>query len=297
MVRATFSLAAAQLSALLGKRFVQRKVNEYKMLLDTQDRGISRSLILFGTREVDHKIILEKVLKPGMRIFDIGANIGYYVLMEKLVIGASGEIIVIEPSPTNISLLKRNLELNGYEGMEVIQGAVSDKEGEFDFFLSKQSNLNTFHEFGSAASTLSGEVVKVRTYTMDELVDKFGAPDLIRMDVEGHEVEIVRGMLDGIRAGKYQPAICFEPHLSCYNEEHDFAPVLKELFDLGYQARYLSSNEKKGSDRISGLGYSSISEVKSDGVVREIFENIDSDDLIKILTDIGGGRTVYLTPS
>ena len=44
--------------------------------------GISRSLILFGTREVDHKIILERVLEPDMTVFDIGANIGYHVLME-----------------------------------------------------------------------------------------------------------------------------------------------------------------------------------------------------------------------
>ena len=65
---------------ILKKDKIIKKVNEYKMTLMTKDNGISRSLILFGTRELDKKFILESIFKDNMNIFDIGANIGYYTV-------------------------------------------------------------------------------------------------------------------------------------------------------------------------------------------------------------------------
>jgi len=92
--------------------FIKRKIFNYKMYLNPRDKGISRTLLLFGERELDHKIILEKVLKKNMKIFDIGANIGFYVLMESKLIGDNGKIVAVEPVPENLELLKKNLELN-----------------------------------------------------------------------------------------------------------------------------------------------------------------------------------------
>ena len=94
---------------LLGKKFVVRNIHDYKMYLDASDMGLCRSLILFGTREVDHKILLEKIVKPGMTILDIGANIGYYALMELGLIGSNGKLIAVEPSPRNIDIFQKNL--------------------------------------------------------------------------------------------------------------------------------------------------------------------------------------------
>ena len=82
------------------------------MYLDPKDRGISRTLLLFGERELDHKLILERIVKKNMKIFDIGANIGYYVLMESNLIGEKGKILAIEPVDKNIKLLRKNLKLN-----------------------------------------------------------------------------------------------------------------------------------------------------------------------------------------
>lgn len=99
LVSAGLNLVRASLhKKVLGKTHLEKVIHDYRMLLDLNDRGISRGLILFGTREVDHKILLEKILMPGMRVFDIGANIGYYALMELGLIGKEGEIICIEPS-------------------------------------------------------------------------------------------------------------------------------------------------------------------------------------------------------
>ena len=281
---------------VLGHRFVERRVHDYRLLLDLDDRGISRSLLLFGTREVDHKIILERVVEPGMTVFDIGANIGYYVLMELGLIGGAGCLVAVEPSPANVELLKRNLALNNYREIAVIESAVSDQPGSKLFHLSHESNLNTFHDVGSGVNHLSGEQITVRTVTVPDLAAEFGPPDLIRMDVEGHEVEVIGGMLDAIRDGAMAPMILFETHLSRYSDDHDMAAVVAALFALGYTTRYLASSYQRGTTIIEARGYHGSDPIPTDGVERVIFENIADNDAIDFICRTGGARTVLLAP-
>ena len=167
------------------------------------------------------------------------------------------------------------------------------------FFIANQSNLHTFHEFGSAKPFLTGKSINVEVKTVVNLSKKHGKPDFIRMDVEGHEVEIIRSLLDEIKKGGVKPIICFEPHISSYNSKHDFKPILESLFKLGYITKYLSSNSISGTKRIMSLNknYKSKITVKSDGEIRSIFENINNKDTINILTRIGGARTVLLKPN
>ena len=82
----------------IGKQFILKNIYNFSMYLDNFDMGISRTLILYGERELEHKLMLEKVLKPGMTVLDIGANIGYYALIELKLIGKKGNLIAVEPS-------------------------------------------------------------------------------------------------------------------------------------------------------------------------------------------------------
>lgn len=279
---------------IFRRRFIERRIHDYRMLLDLEDKGISRSLILFGTREVDHKIILEKILKPGMSVLDIGANLGYYVLMEMGLIGSSGRMVAIEPSPSNVELLKKNLALNGHRDIPVIAGAVSDTSGEREFFLAHQTNLNTFHTSGSGGKHLSGKTVNVRTYTVPELAKSYFNPDLIRMDVEGHEIEVFNGMLPAVARGEMAPMVIFETHLSRYGKDHDMETPLRRLFACSYHARYIASSSERGSALIDARGYKGIERVRTDDVERVIYENIKNDDAADFICRTGGARTVLL---
>jgi len=263
------------------------------MFLDVQDKGLSRTLLLFGKRELDHRYILQLVLKPGMTILDIGANIGYYVLIESGLIG-DGKIIAVEPVPSNVELLKKNLELNGVGNVVVVPGAVSDRRGVQDFYLSDMSNLGTFHATGSGLKYLSGEMMPVETWTVSEIAAEYGIPDLIRMDVEGHEVAILNGMLDDIRAGKIAPLVLFETHLTRYSEENDMASTLKSLFELGYHVPYLASSTESRTHIIRERGYQETVSIATDGMVRGIFESIRAEDAIGFICRTGGVRTVLL---
>ena len=185
---------------ILIKKLVIKKVNEYKMYLLTSDNGISRSLILFGRREEDKKYILNKILNENMNVCDIGANIGYYTIffLKKI---KKGKVLAIEPSSENLKLCKKNIELNNLNKNNVnfVTAGVSDVNQKKKFFMSKQSNLHTFNIEGSAKRYLSGELRFIETFTVHNLSKRFFIPNLIRMDVEGHECQIISGMLKYIK--------------------------------------------------------------------------------------------------
>lgn len=279
----------------LGRRFVERKIYDYRMLLDLEDRGISRTLLLFRERELEHKLMLEKVLRPGMTVLDIGANIGYYALMELSMIGPNGVLVAVEPSPSNVVLLKRNLALNGYEGVECHQLAISDRVAKRGFFISEMSNLNTFHDTGTGSLHLSGDTIDVSTTTVPILMAG-RKPDLIRMDVEGHEVEVLSGLVPSVEKGEMAPMVIFETHLSRYSHDHDIEAPLQKLFSLGYRAGLVGSSSERGTSLIEANGYRGIAEIRTDDVKRTIFENVSASDVIDFVSRRGGIRTLLLMP-
>ena len=282
---------------IFKKEYIKCNVNNYKMELFTNDNGISRSLILFGTREIDKQYILKKVLKKGMPVFDVGCNIGYYSIFIKKI--TDGNLLAIEPSVENLNLCKKNLMINNLDKNNnfLLNGAVSDKENTKKLYIANQTNLHTLNPEGSAKKFLSGEVRKVKTYSVYALSKMYFSPDLIRMDVEGHECEIISGMLAHIKSKSFRPHICFEPHITSYSKNNDFSRILTKLFKLGYYTNLISSNSESGTQRIKELtSRNLLINLNSDGEKRGVFEKINEEDTIKILTKIGGARTVLLSP-
>ena len=142
---ATYYHLISLVMRMFKKKYLIKKIYNYKMYLDLNDKGISRTLLLFGKRELEHKKMLEQIIRPNITILDIGANIGYYSLMILKLIGPNGKLIAVEPSPSNIEILKKNLNLNNYNDIEVHNAAISDENSIKKFFLSEMSNLNTLN--------------------------------------------------------------------------------------------------------------------------------------------------------
>ena len=295
LARALYYAALTAIARTIGIKTIKKNVFNYKLNLNTSDEGISRTLFLFGQREMDHYKMLHEILKPGLKILDIGANIGYYAIMESLVVGPTGKITAIEPMLPNINLLKRNVELNNATNIEVIHGAVSSSTGTAKMFLSSRSNLHTFHRDGSAFDYLDATPIDVPTMTLRDAGERSGSrPDLIRMDVEGHEVEILRQLADLVREEMMTPLVIFETHLTRYNQHNDFVPILKSLFDLGYMVKTAASSNKIGSSRLRKLGYEGSQPFYSDFGERSIFRSIDNNHAIDLICKQGGLRTILL---
>ena len=116
------------------------------------------------------------------------------------------------------------------------------------------------------------------------------------MDVEGHECEIISGMIMSIKRNVFKPHICFEPHIDSYSSSNKFADTLKKLSNIGYFTKLISSNAESGTKKIRKITKQEPEfSLQSDGEVRSIFKNIKMDDTINILTKSGGARTVLLS--
>jgi len=299
LVLSVFRVLVVKIRKLVGiSSPVKRNIFDFQMYLDVYDKGLSIQLIKYRKREMDHKFLLDKTLTKGSVVLDIGANIGYYALMELNLIGPTGHLIAVEPSPWNIDLLKRNLELNEKrDNVRVVTGAISSSSGTDTFHLASSSNLNTFQNYGTVAQHLTGETIEVNTYRVAEVLTREELDrgvDLIRMDVEGHEVDVINGLIEDIKAGTLSPSIIFETHISRYTKENDMAASLQSLFDCGYSAKYIASSWQPGTERIRAFGYREFESIKTDGCVRAIFEDIKAEDAIEIICNTGGARTVYL---
>lgn len=281
---------------LFSQKYLKKNIYNFKMFLDLNDRGLSRTLIFFGQRELDHKIILENVLKKNMSVLDIGSNIGYYILMQRKLIGTKAKILAVEPIPENIKLLKKNLQLNNDYNTEVIPGAVSNKNNFDHIYRSNHSNLGTFHPFGSSKKFIKDKI-KVKTFKLSSLCLKKGFPKLIRMDVEGHEVKIFEDLFLNRNKFKYFPMICFETHLTKYSNENSMFKILKKLFSIGYYVEFASSSSKRGTKIMEELlKYAAVSKIiKTDEEERKIFKNIKNDDALDLICRTGGLRTVLLS--
>ena len=293
LVALYFLLKANIYRRLLGRQHLKKRIYDYWMYLDTLDQGIGRTLILFGAREEDHRIILKRVLKAGMTVLDIGANIGYYAMMERGLVGETGRIIAVEPASGNIATLKRNVALNGYRNIDFFHMAISDTNGTSELLISPFSNLHSFHA-RTDADRQTGEIEEVETRTVPSMMAEFGQIDLIRMDVEGHEVEVFNGMLEAVESGEMAPVVGFETHRRQYTPEHDLEAPLRRLFACGYKVRYMASSAEDGTKRIEALGYRGGPPIPTDFMVRKLFENIDDDHAVDLICHTGGVRTVLL---
>jgi FkbM family methyltransferase len=280
------------------RRYAQTQVFDYRLWVDLLDLGISRTLWLYGERELDHKWIMDQVFWPNARVLDVGANIGYYAVMESLLVGDDGLVVAVEPSPENFSLLKKNIELNNRKNIVSRCSAVSNESGKREFWLARESNLNTFYKpILEKRGNLVGSI-EVSVATVSDLTDEFGGFDFLRMDIEGHEVQVLANIVEMAKMGKKCPNIIFEAHINAYGPEQDIKPVLKGLERVGYKVAVVASSTENGSRILEGMGSTPVRRIVTDETVRTIHENLSFDELIGCLTETGGVRTIYLeTPN
>lgn len=267
------------------RKYIKRKLKHITMLLDTQTQGISKTLATKGVREEDMISLLEKYLKPGSTIIDCGSNIGFYPMLQAHIMENQGEIVCIEPDPRNYKLLVKNLELvDPRVKMHSFNIAISDKAGRLKLDVSAESNLNKI-TYSPENVTDGVKVIDVEVDTVDSIVKKLDlSPDFLRMDIEGHEVEVIAGMTDTIRNAKAGFIIFFELHPSVYNDDHSMVNQLNKLFEAGFECEVLVSAGVPQPKLYKDLGYTPEKVIKSDGMERGIYYNVSRDDAIKLAT-------------
>lgn len=169
------------LTRLANVGVVAKYVQGSLMLLDLSDKGIHRDLYLYGIREPQATRYLNSILHKDWTVVDIGANIGYYALQEARKVK---QVIAIEPTPQSYKTILANIVLNGYRNMETYQLAIGDREGMAGLKVSAACNWNRISDKGD---------MQVPMTTLDKFLNGRKV-DYVRMDVEGYEMSILKGM-------------------------------------------------------------------------------------------------------
>jgi len=205
-----------------------------KMLLDLKDKGISRELAINKIHEAQSTKFLKGLLKKGDVVIDIGANIGYYVLIESKIVGKKGKIFAIEPSKRNFKLLTKNIKLNKAKNVKTFNFAVGDKDGYVEFIETQQSNRSYVNLLSGEDATAKKYRVKMRSLDSFVKENEIEKVSLIRMDIEGFEAYALKGM-QNILEKKLPDYFYIEFHPKAIRElGFNFEDILNDLERKGY---------------------------------------------------------------
>jgi len=241
-----------RLRAVAGK--VIREINGSKMYLDVADEGLSRDLIIDSVREAYILETIKRELNEGDVVVDIGANIGYYALLEAKIVGEKGKVYAIEPVPENMELLQKNIQLNRYSNIEVFQLAIGNKKGFAPTYVAKRRNISSLKKIMShIESGMISHEITVEVTKLDDFLQGKVEPDIIRMDVEGYEYQIVKGMERTLEKGL--PLTLFiELHFNILEKEESIE-LLQTLREAGFEIADITSEIKiRGYTRHKLLG-------------------------------------------
>jgi len=261
---------------MIVKKFVERKIGNYLMRIKAKEGGIHSSLrkMKEGSnkeREPEFLYVLKKEISPEMTCVDIGANIGYITLKFADMLKGKGKIFAIEPDPANFELLKYNVNVNKLDNIiECSSLAIGDKKETKKFYIAKSSNLNSMTQTKNTKRSIE---VKCDTLT-NFFKDKKIFPNLLKMDVEGHETFILDGAFEMFKNNDFPCKIAIEVHPQFYKGNNNFGKSLKKYSKIGFNPLYLISAGIAMPDKFKKLGYTNPEKVfKSSGYFRGVYKS------------------------
>jgi len=211
----------------------------------TRDRGIKLSwipgdyriapphILNFGDYEKDETQMIDRLVKDGDVVFDIGANIGWYSL-NLAISRRSTQLFAFEPIPKTYACLQKNIGINQIRNVTAFNYGLADKPGEFPMY---------YYPEGSGNSSLSNlterddiQTVMCKLRTLDDVVAELDTRvNFIKCDVEGAELLVLRGGLETIKRDK---PIIFAEILRKWSAKFGYKP--NDIIDLlsaeGYEA-------------------------------------------------------------
>ena len=167
-----------------------------RLFVDTRDISVAKKLIRKGSYEPQWTSWFQRAISPGMRIVDIGANLGYYTVLFGTLTGHTGTVVACEPDPDNRELLTRNVDAHRLTGHVRIAGvALADRSGTRP--LHRDPRRAGVHSLSAdnLATQAGASQIEVPVLTLDELMSRYGldAVDLMKIDAQGAEALILRG--------------------------------------------------------------------------------------------------------
>ena len=183
--------------------------NIIKLLLTPLNYPIRHLIFRKNRRKMQR--LYSKVVRKGDLVFDVGANTGFHT---QVFLDLGARVIAIEPQPWCTKLLKN--KFFGLETVIIVEAGLASHSGVLVLHTNKIiPQISTFSEFFRNNNKLLGiwgRPLEVTVTTIDDLVKRYGTPDFIKIDVEGYELEVIKGMTS------IRPRLSFEFHKTTLDE-------------------------------------------------------------------------------
>ncbi len=208
-----------------------------KMQLDPKNY-VDSFILNYGYYESEVLEALNKHATNNLVLWDIGANIGFHSLSFKKKFNDC-EVIAFEPDYRNFEILNHHKKINQLD-IKLMNFALSDKAEISELFTIEGNNgmstLDPWHEFNWNKSPHS-----IACFSGDELIANYDvpAPDLIKLDVEGHELKVLEGLQETLKSKKVKHIIIEQPN----NFIAEDSEIKSLLTNFGYAFKKLERKE------------------------------------------------------
>jgi FkbM family methyltransferase len=201
------------------------------------------SAMIYGGFELAEHAFVQRFLRPGMTVLDIGAHHGLYTLLASKLIGPRGKVVAFEPSPRERKALRLNVGMNRCKNV-VIQGlALGDKAGECDLYVvdHHETGCNSLRPpaFSGSISSVSVSVMSLDQWLSERHLESV---DFIKLDVEGGELAVLQGA-QALLQRRPRPVILAEvQEVRTQPWSYPAKEIIHHLSDRGYKWFSLSTD-------------------------------------------------------
>jgi FkbM family methyltransferase len=168
--------------------------------------GAQAYAVLTGTHEIGVQQAIVRSARAGDHVWDVGANIGYIALVATRIVGPAGRVVAIEPDARCAAAIRRNAALNDLGQLEVVEAAAAQASGSAELVVVRDRLWTRLASVGDHHQ--SEQCVRVPTIALDDVEGP--PPALVKIDVEGAELEVVAGMARLLREAR--PIVVCEMH-------------------------------------------------------------------------------------
>jgi len=211
-----FAAQAARIQIVSGIRKTARKSLSHRTVTIYSgagkglkfNSGASNPDSATGLYELPVQRVLADYLRNDDVFYDIGANIGFFSCIGARLVGESGHVYAFEPVVKNVNAIRRNVKLNRFDNVTIIEKAVGRSNGKAQLLLTKNTGGHTLASAGAPHNVIDTQTVGV--VSVDSLVSTkaIEPPSVVKIDVEGAEVDVLSGMANTIKI--YRPIIIYE---------------------------------------------------------------------------------------
>ena len=207
---------------------IYREVDGLRVYLNPKDVGLCAELAVEGVHEPRLTRLFCAILKPGMVVIDVGANIGYFTLLAARRVSPKGKVVALEPFPESYELLEKNVRVNECSNVIAVKLAAGARSGSHTLYVHERRNWNTL---AKREGPIVGEL-SVQVESLDALLAREDRVDVIRMDVEGAEYDVLLGARKTLL--RHAPLLVMEVHPSLLGEVR-YRGLRDLLLEAGYE--------------------------------------------------------------